>query len=293
MSADIENVLSKATKVLSGFIVVCLVMLVGAITYVKQIDGSGSTSPEGMVMASAERDTMLDTMTISDTEMAQIATDVAFIAPAAGAETPTQPKTVVEVKTIEEPATEMPFEEDAKFDLETILSERFLGDENASVIMHEYSSLSCGHCSAFHKKTLPKIVKEYVDTGKLKIVYHDYPLAESALVGAAAARCVKPSLYFTVMDTLFAKQRDWILQYPSTENLRKIMSLAGLGADEFTECTKNEDIINGILLKTKKAHDTYEIRSTPTFIFNDGEEVIVGSQDFHVFEKKIEKLLEK
>ena len=69
------------------------------------------------------------------------------------------------------------------------LSEKVLGNENAPITLIEYASLTCHHCATFHNEVLPKIKSDYIDTGKLKFIYRDFPLDHYALMASMIARC--------------------------------------------------------------------------------------------------------
>ena len=92
---------------------------------------------------------------------------------------------------------------------EEALKERVLGQANAPVTIIEYSSLSCPHCAQFHNNVLPKLKKNYIDTGKVKLVYRDFPLGGPAYIAAMMARCAKPDRYFQFLDVLFRDQANW------------------------------------------------------------------------------------
>ena len=68
-----------------------------------------------------------------------------------------------------------------------------LGNQDAPVTIIEYASLTCPHCAAFEKETLPLIKKEWIDTGKAKLVFRDFPLDGSAIKASLVARCAPPA----------------------------------------------------------------------------------------------------
>ncbi|MDH5772781.1 MAG: DsbA family protein, partial [Rhodospirillaceae bacterium] len=76
------------------------------------------------------------------------------------------------------------------------LSEKTIGSPDAKVVIHEYASLTCSHCANFHTNVLPEIKKNYVDTGKVRIVYHDFPLDDLALAASMLARCAGNDKFF-------------------------------------------------------------------------------------------------
>ena len=105
-------------------------------------------------------------------------------------------------------------------ELSVMGGEKMLGDENAPVTMIEYSSLTCPHCAAFHKDTLPSLIKKYVETGKVKIIYRDFPFDRPGAQGAMLARCVAPDHYFKMLGILFDQQEKWTRTQNPAEALR-------------------------------------------------------------------------
>ncbi len=91
-------------------------------------------------------------------------------------------------------------------------NDRVLGKDDAAITLIEYASLSCSHCADFHTSILPSIQKDFIDTGKVRLIFRDFPLNASALAGAQLAQCAGKAgdeKYFTALKTLFHKQNDW------------------------------------------------------------------------------------
>src|SRR5438067_2761676 len=93
---------------------------------------------------------------------------------------------------------------DAAKELAVQPSDRILGKADAPVTIIEYASLTCPHCAAFEKEMLPKIKSEWIDTGKAKLVFRDFPLDGSALKAALVARCAPPERFYGFIGILFA-----------------------------------------------------------------------------------------
>ena len=148
------------------------------------------------------------------------------------------------------------------------LPDMVMGDPEAPVEIIEYSSMTCPHCAVFHTETLPTIKERYIDTGKAKLVFREFPLDRVALNASAVARCAGPDSYFSFVDVLFRTQVQWSHAEDPTAELKKIVHMGGLDPAMVDACLEDQSIIDGILAVRLNGDQTYEIRSTPTFIIN-------------------------
>ncbi len=175
--------------------------------------------------------------------------------------------------------------------VDEMLAERALGDEAAPVTIIEYSSLACPHCATFHSQTLPQIKKAYIDTGKARLIYRDYPLGTPAMAAALIARCVDPSRYFGFLDVLYRSQATWAGSAKPLDDLRQMSRFAGLSDADFDACLENKALLQGVQGSALQAQKEAAINSTPT-IFVNGRK-IVGAQGFKAFKTVIDEELEK
>ena len=110
------------------------------------------------------------------------------------------------------------------------LPDMALGPANAPVTITEYASMTCPHCAAFNAEVFPKIKSTYIDTGKVRYVFREFPLDIKAAAGSMLARCIAKDdagKYFAVVDMLFKQQSDWVMKN-TTETLTRIGKQAGL-----------------------------------------------------------------
>ena len=173
--------------------------------------------------------------------------------------------------------------------LAEILSDRVLGKADAPVTMIEYASLTCPHCAAFSGDQLVKIEKNYVDTGKVKLIYRDFPLDRLALAASMMARCAPKERYFGIISALFQSQLNWARSPHPTQSLGAIGRLAGMQEATFDACLKDRDVLNGIVKMRSEAEKQYGVESTPTFII-DGKK-IEGGQPYETFASVIDAAL--
>src|ERR1700724_4597678 len=109
------------------------------------------------------------------------------------------------------------------------LPDMALGPANAPVTITQYASMTCPHCAAFNAEVFPKIKTEFIDTGKVRYVFREFPLDIKAAAGSMLARCIANGdapKYFAVTDMLFRQQNDWVTKN-TTETLGRIGKQAG------------------------------------------------------------------
>ena len=171
------------------------------------------------------------------------------------------------------------------------LPDMALGPANASVTITEYASMTCPHCAAFNENVFPKIKSEYIDTGKVRYVFREFPLDIKAAAGSMLARCIAKDdagKYFAVIDMLFKQQNDWVTKN-TTETLTRIGKQAGLSQQAVEDCLKDQALLDKIAADQKFANEVLKVGSTPTFFING--EMIRGETSFEEFDKRIKSLL--
>jgi protein-disulfide isomerase len=174
---------------------------------------------------------------------------------------------------------------------EEALAERTLGSPDAPVTMLDFSSLTCPHCADFHINTLPLLKTKYIDTGKLRLVFRDFPLDGNALKAAMLARCADPSRYFGFIEVLFKTQEQWGRASDPKKALAQLGALGGLPAGDFDACLDNKELFDKLVTQRKDFQNRYDVESTPTFIFNEGAAKINGALPVEKFEDVIDTLL--
>lgn len=169
--------------------------------------------------------------------------------------------------------------------------EPVIGDVNAPLTIYEFSDYECPFCGRFYSTTYMQIKKEYIDTGKVKLVFKDFPLGfhQNAIPAAASANCVFAQLgdeaYFKMHDIIFENQ-----EMLSLENLDKWAVQLGVDKTKYDLCIKDENTLLEIKADLEEGQNL-EISGTPSFVI--GTELIIGAQGFDVFKKVIDSELEK
>ncbi|MFC2143424.1 DsbA family protein [Candidatus Aenigmatarchaeota archaeon] len=160
----------------------------------------------------------------------------------------------------------------------------YKGSDDAPVIIEEYSEFACPYCARFAKETLPQIQSQYIDTGKVKLIFKDYIVHDSAKKPAEATWCAgEQGKFFEMHDKLFAN-----FGASSDADLKKYADEIGLNREVFDEC-----LSSGVM--TLKVNENMEegrskgVSGTPIFFIN-GEE-LRGAKPFVQFQAAIEKAL--
>jgi protein-disulfide isomerase len=161
---------------------------------------------------------------------------------------------------------------------EVTADDRILGKADAPVTIIEYASLTCPHCAAFEKDILPKIKAEWIDSGKAKLVFRDFPLDGSALKAALVARCAPPERFYGFIGILFAQQGGWGIAQDPIPGITRIAKLGGMSEDQVQACLKDDALQNKILAVRLAAEQQYQVESTPTFFIN-GKKVVGARED--------------
>jgi protein-disulfide isomerase len=149
-------------------------------------------------------------------------------------------------------------------------AERSVGSPDAPVTVSEFYSLTCPHCASFARETLPRVLTGMVYPGKVRLVFWDFPLDQTALMAAMVARSLPPERYEPFTAALMASQDRWAFArgVNSTEELAKMAALAGMPRQAFNRAIADTALKNWILERQEFAQKTYGIDSTPSFVFN-------------------------
>jgi protein-disulfide isomerase len=168
------------------------------------------------------------------------------------------------------------------------LGDKVLGSNSAPVTIVEYASVTCPHCATFHQKTYPALKSKYIDSGKVKLIFREFPTqpAPVAIAGFMLARCAEDK-YYPMLDAIFDQQQSWA-QDPYNGLLR-IARQAGFTQEKFEACLKDEKLAQEINSVAQRGNEQFKVESTPTFFINGKK--YVGALSMPELEKIIEPLL--
>ena len=170
---------------------------------------------------------------------------------------------------------------------------RSLGSMSAPVVIYEYSSLGCYHCAGFHEETLPRLTKEYIDKGLVRLVFSSFPLDKGSLKAAMLASCAPSGKYFDFINLLFQKQREWGLALNTEKTLAKYAKLYGISEEKAFACMNDKKLAQELVDRRQRAIRTINIQGTPTFVIanRNSREVVYGELDFDEIKPLIDKKL--
>ncbi len=166
-----------------------------------------------------------------------------------------------------------------------------IGNDDAPVTIQEFSSLSCPHCASFHSGALASLKKDYVDTGKVKFAFNDFPLNQPAVDGSLLLKCFEGKDRYDLMEILFSQQSQWAFGGDSKSKLTQYAALLGLSNDKAEACMNNKNAERAMFEAMRANNQKYQVQSTPTFIIQPGDKIISGAQTYGVFSTEIEKIL--
>lgn len=148
------------------------------------------------------------------------------------------------------------------------LGDKVEGDENAPVTIVEYASLTCGHCAHFHKTTYPALKKDYIDTGKVRFIFREFPLDAVAAAGFMLARCSPADKYFGVVDIMFEQQRSWAFTENPYQSLLDFSKQIGFTQESFEECLTDQGLLDAVNAVKDRGANDFGVSATPTFFIN-------------------------
>ncbi|WP_333794209.1 DsbA family protein [Hyphomicrobium sp.] len=184
--------------------------------------------------------------------------------------------------------TEIPLDELLK---PSGLPELTMGPEDAKVTVVEYASMTCGHCMVFQTKIFPEFKKKYIDTGKVRYIFREFPLDARAFAASMLARCAgSPEKSFALIDALFERQEDWaFVKDNPTPKLFEIAKQAGFTQESFDKCLTDQKLLDELTAVHTRASETFGVNATPSFFINGKR--LQAAPVMEEFEKVIDPLL--
>jgi protein-disulfide isomerase len=147
------------------------------------------------------------------------------------------------------------------------LPDKVLGNADAPITIVEYASMTCGHCANFHRNTLPEIKKNYIDTGKARLILREFPFDPRAEAAFMLSRCADDK-YFAMVDVLFQQHSSWVSVEDARAALLQIARLAGFSQESFEACLTDQKLLDDVRQVRDRGAKEFNVDSTPTFFIN-------------------------
>lgn len=167
-----------------------------------------------------------------------------------------------------------------------------IGSPKAPLTITEYASMSCPHCAAFGENVFPMLRSKYIDTGKVRFVFREFPLDIKAATASILARCIgkgDSEKYMAVVEILFKQQERLVTQTKDT--LLFVGRLNGMSEQDVQACASDQAQLDKLSADQQYALRELNVVSTPTFFLNGVK--LQGSMSFEELEERIKPLLRK
>ncbi|MBB6308174.1 protein-disulfide isomerase [Xanthobacter tagetidis] len=143
-----------------------------------------------------------------------------------------------------------------------------LGNADAPVTIVEYASMTCSHCAAFHTGTFPELKKKYIDTGKVRFIFREFPFEPVATAAFMLARCMPDDKYYPMISTLFETQKAWAFGNDPAAGLLQVARQAGMSQQDFEKCLTDQALAEKVQASALYANKELGVNATPSFIIN-------------------------
>ena len=143
-----------------------------------------------------------------------------------------------------------------------------LGDPKAPITLIEYASFTCPFCAQFYIAVMPTLRKEWIDTGKLRLIHRHFPMDVVATRASQLAECAGPDKFYERVDRLFRSQVEWLTGPEPLADMVKVLAKDGLTAAEAEACFADDKALDKVLADVQSGQ-TLGVRQTPTLFIND------------------------
>ena len=171
------------------------------------------------------------------------------------------------------------------------VAEMTLGKDDAPVTLVEYAMFTCPHCAAFNQEVLPQIKANYIDTGKVKLVFREVYFNKPSLWAAMIARCAPSERYFGIADLIFKRQMDWAAATDENTMVSKLMSIgrqAGMTDEQMNACLNDRAMAETMVGAYQKNAEADGVDATPMFLING---VKVDNMPYEELARKLDEAL--
>lgn len=266
MSKDKNKDSKSATPIIAGVLLVLAVIIAGGLyasTQKEKATETAAVTESAVAPAAGEESAAPETATDEALEAEDEQVQAAENAPeaTAPAEEPVSP--------VDQAAEEKETAPVEGSNLAALSTPRILGNPDSPVKISEHSSFTCGACAHYHGDNFKKLKADYVDTGKARIVFDDFPRNVVDLEIGMVARCLPESSYFNFIQLLFETQEKWAKEEEYKKYVKQNAMLAGLDDAKYEECINNAGLQKSLADNREAASAKFGIKGTPTLVIND------------------------
>jgi len=161
------------------------------------------------------------------------------------------------------------------------LEDIVMGNADAPNTIVEYASMTCPHCAHFYNDVFPELKTKYIDTGKARFVFREFPLDGLAIAASMLARCAGNDRFYPLVDGLFETQETWAV--PGEDGKQKLLLIAkqaGFSQDAFDKCLADKELFDKIVEVRRRGNEEFGVDSTPSFFVNGKRLKGVTLKDF-------------
>ena len=164
---------------------------------------------------------------------------------------------------------------------------RIKGEEKAPISIYVYSSMSCSHCGKFHKNILPKIEKDFVSQGKVKVAFVHLPVDVLSMQAAKLSYCLPKEKFDSFIEKLYDK-KDWLFS-TDDKRLNYYAKDFGMTDEDIQSCKDNKKLTSDILLARDNAIEKFGVSVTPSVLIVTAKEkeLITGTPNYDELAKHI------
>ncbi|MBR9842504.1 MAG: DsbA family protein [Rhodobacteraceae bacterium] len=166
--------------------------------------------------------------------------------------------------------------------------EMVLGSDDAPITLIEYASFTCPHCATFHEEVLKPLKADYVDSGKVRVIFRDVYFDQLGLWASMIARCGGEEKFFGLTELLMKGQRDWARSgdpVAIVDELKKIGRIAGIAPEQLDACMVDEKKARALVQWSEGHVNADDIEGTPTMMIN-------GEQHSNMSYANLKKILD-
>lgn len=152
--------------------------------------------------------------------------------------------------------------------LDPLPDDHVLGKPDAPNVLIDYASFTCPHCATFNAAVMPALKRDWIDTGKLRLVHRHFPSDAIATRASLLAECAGPDKFFAAVDTLFRTQVQWMTAPDPSAELMTVLAKQGVSEAQAQACVANDRLLDKVIADVQSGQ-ALGVTSTPTLFINE------------------------